>query len=124
MKLRINQQSIRFRLSQKDVVNLRLNNTINVPVFWGMHEDDILVYKLSLIEEGASHVNIKQEEINVMILKSDIMHWLHNDSVVSYDCAIPTISNPLTVLIERDFKCITPRNEDEQDLFEHPKKAC
>jgi hypothetical protein len=124
MKLRINQQSIRLRLSQNDIANLRLNSTVSVPLFWGMEEDDLLVYKLSIIEEGVSQVKIKAEEINVIILKNAIENWLKNDEVVSFECSFPTLSQPLKVLIERDFKCLTPRKEDEGDLFENPYVKC
>lgn len=124
MKLRINNQSVRLRLSQKDVLNLRANGSISVPLFWGLQEDDILVYKLSLHEEGISQVKIKPEEINVMILKSEILPWLQNDEIVSFESNIPTLSSPLAILIERDFKCLTPRKEDEGDLFENPNMKC
>jgi hypothetical protein len=124
MKLRINQQSIRLRLSQNDIANLRLNSTVSVPLFWGMEEDDLLVYKLSIVEEGVSQVKIKAEEINIMILKNAIENWLKNDEVVSFECSFPTLSHPLKVLIERDFKCLTPRNENEGDLFENPNVKC
>jgi hypothetical protein len=124
MKLRINQQSIRLRLSQNDIANLRLNSTLSVALFWGIQEDDLLVYKLSIIEEGVSQVKISAEEINIMILKPELEHWLKNDDVVSFECSFPTLSSPLKVLIERDFKCLTPRNEDEGDLFENPNGKC
>jgi hypothetical protein len=124
MKLRINHQSIRLRLSVKDIENLRANNTVSVPLFWGLKEDDILVYKLSLIEEGISQIKIIQEEINVMVLKSEINEWLEKDEMVSFELSFPTLSNPLTVLIERDFKCLTPRNENEDHLFENPNGKC
>jgi hypothetical protein len=124
MKLRIYNQSIRLRLSQKDVEHLRAIGTLSVPVFWGMQEDDVLVYKLSLIEEGLSQIKIRQEEINVMILKSEIEKWLQQDEIVSFECSIPTLSQPLMVLIERDFKCLTPRIENEEGLFENPNEKC
>jgi hypothetical protein len=36
MKLRINNQSIRLRLSVKDIENLRANHSVSVPLFWGL----------------------------------------------------------------------------------------
>jgi hypothetical protein len=124
MKLRINQQSIRLRLSQNDISNLRKNKSVSVPLYWGMQEDDLLVYKLSIIEEGISQVKIRPEEINVMILANDLNDWLQHDENISYEVAFPTLSGPLNVLIERDFKCLTPRKEDERDLFENPNVKC
>ena len=59
-----------------------------------------------------------------MILKSEINEWLLKDEIVSFECSFPTLSNPLTVLIERDFKCLTPRNENEAHLFENPNGKC
>jgi hypothetical protein len=124
MKLRINQQSIRLRLSQKDISNLRFNGTLSVPLFWGMQEDDLLVYKLSLIEEGVSQVNLSNEEINIIVLKSEINDWLQNDEITSFECSFHTIATPLTILIERDFKCLTPRKENEEDLYENSNGKC
>jgi hypothetical protein len=124
MKLRINQQSIRLRLSQKDITNLRNNASVSVPLYWGMQEDDMLVYKLSIIEEGISQVKIRPEEINVIILRKELHDWLQHDENISYEVAFPTLSGPLAVLIERDFKCLTPRKEDEGDLFENSNVKC
>lgn len=124
MKLRINKQSVRFRLSQQEIINLRALKTISVALFWGLNEDDIWVYKLTIIDEGVSQLKIRPEEFNIMILKTEIENWLNNDEIVSFECNFPTLSNPLFVLIERDFKCLTPRKEDESDLFENPNTIC
>ena len=124
MKLRINNQSIRLRLSQKDIVNLGANNNISEPLYWGPQENDILVYKLTLIKEGLSQVKITSKEINVMVLKSEITAWLTHEEMVSFEFCLATHSGPLMVLIERDFKCLTPRNENEDGLFENPNEKC
>jgi len=124
MKLRINNQSIRLRLSQKDIVNLGANNNISEPLYWGPQENDILVYKLTLIKEGLSQVKITSKEINVMVLKSEITALLTDEEMVSFEFCLATHSGPLMVLIERDFKCLTPRNENEDGLFENPNEKC
>lgn len=124
MKLRINNQSIRLRLSQKDIVNLGANNNISEPLYWGPQENDILVYKLSLIEEGVSQVKIKSEEINIIVSKSEIAQWLQHEELVSFEFFVATHSGPLMILIERDFKCLTPRKENEDGLFDNPNEKC
>jgi len=124
MKIRMHTQSIRLRLSQHDVSNLKENSSVSVPLFVGMHEDDLYIYKLSLIDEGKSEVKLQQDQLHILILKSELHNWLMHDDVVSFECTLETISAPLLLLIERDFKCVTPRKENEEDLFENPNTKC
>ena len=124
MKLRINNQSIRLRLSQNDIAYLRANHNISESLCWGPHENNLLVYKLSLAEEGVSQVKIKSEEINIIVSKSEIAQWLQHEELVSFEFCVATHSGPLMVLIERDFKCLTPRKENEDGLFENPNEKC
>jgi len=124
MKLRINKQSIRLRLSQHDVELLRANNTISESLICGMKEENLFIYKLLLVAEGFSEVKVTQNKINIIISKNEIKDWLINDELVSFERSIDTSATPLSVLIERDFKCLTPRSENEEGLFGHRNKEC
>lgn len=124
MKLRINKQSVRLRLSQTDINQLRSNGLVSVPLYWGPDENDLFMYRLSLEEQAASVVYFSGDHIQVKVNKNDIANWLHDEQCVSFEFSITTAMQPLTVLIERDFKCLTPRNENEEDLFENPNSKC
>ena len=69
-------------------------------------------------------VKIKSEEINIIVSKSEIAQWLQHEELVSFEFCVATHSGPLMVLIERDFKCLTPRKENEDGLFDNPNEKC
>ncbi len=48
-----------------------------------------------------------------------------NSSEISLRASSPLPDgNELTILVEKDFKCLTDRpHEDESDLFPHPKEG-
>jgi hypothetical protein len=124
MKLRINKQSIRLRLSQTDINQLRDNGLVSVPLYWGSNENDLFMYRLSVEEETASGVYFSGDHIHVKVNKIEIAQWLHDEQCVSFEFSVTTAMQALVVLIERDFKCLTPRNENEEDLFKNPNDKC
>jgi hypothetical protein len=57
---------------------------------------------------------------------ADLSAWAGNDSAVSLngELALPD-GNHLTLLVEKDFECLTPRDgEDQSDMFPNPDSNC
>jgi hypothetical protein len=111
-------------MSKNDVDQLITNASIAVTLAYGMKREDIFTYTLKLIENGLSQVNVEQNKIEIIILYNELKNWLTNESMISYERIFNTHALPLTILIERDFKCLTPRKEDESDLFENLNTVC
>jgi hypothetical protein len=47
-----------------------------------------------------------------------------SDHLVGFEHEFQWGNQCLKLLVEKDFKCLTPRNEDESRLFENPNQKC
>jgi len=121
MKLRIKGNSIRFRLTQSEVKIVEqtgaVRDQINFPN--GLS----LIYEIKA-ESGIENLEPVYDEnkITLKVSLSEISEWALSDEVtISGSAELPDDEN-LTILIEKDFKCLSPRDEDESDMFPHPKQ--
>ena len=115
MKLRIQDNAIRFRLSQTEVSQL---------VYDGMVKSRCMFSKANLhytiLKNEDNHVisaDFSENEVKVWLPSALVSGWDMDDRVGfdAYD------TNGLYILIEKDFKCLQPRlHEDESDLFANP----
>lgn len=119
MKLRIKGNSIRMRLSQQEVDELASSGKISEAISFGRGK---LTYQLSTAQESKMSAIYDNDIIQINIPKSDGLTWASSDQV-GIEGKVPLRDeNALSVLIEKDFKCLTDRSgEDESDLYENPQ---
>ena len=121
MKLRIRDNSLRFRLAQGEVETLRERGAVR-----GRSEFPGAVYFSYAVEARAGSAGatavFERDGVYVRVPKVDISRWSLGDEVsLSYDVETDS-GGSLRVLVEKDFACLTPRtDEDESDLYPHPK---
>ena len=120
MKIRILGNSLRLRLSQTDINTLdksgRVEERIQFP--GGV----ALVYSLNTSEGSALEVEFEDLDVKTYVPDSFVREWVDTDRV-GFEGLISLPSNEeLKILIEKDFKCLTDRGEDESNLFANPNK--
>lgn len=121
MKLRIFGNSIRLRLSQSELENLRLHGVVEDAVSFG---NAALTYKLKTAEVPEPTAAFEQNLIAVYLPEPLARQWATTDEVsIRAEQPLPE-GEKLKILIEKDFKCLTPRDEDESDNFPNPNSAC
>jgi hypothetical protein len=118
MKLRIQDNSIRLRLSQSDVHQLVHEGLVS-----GACRFPINTLKYTILHNeltSALQADFLEKEIKVWMPSSLVNGWDQDDRVGfdAYD------TNGLYILIEKDFQCLQPRpNEDESDLYTNPDSS-
>lgn len=116
MKIRILDNSIRLRFSQTELRQLHTTGAIRKEVHFAGGSQ--FIYSLnksdSIKELRADFVN---NEMRVFISGSKVNELLNTDLV-----GVENSESSLKLLIEKDFKCLTERKEDESELFENPHK--
>lgn len=114
--------SIRLRLAQEEVTSLADGHAImgNVPFPNGsswtyqlVAKSQKMLFDAELLDHGIS-----------ISLSKDGCAALQATDLVGHDGELYTPNGPLKILVEKDFKCLTPRNEDESGLFENPNNQC
>lgn len=114
MKIRINGDSIRMRLSPEEVDRLVSKGSIidhcNFP-------NVKLTYGILSSNSNSMNAEFDGNEIKVIIPKSELLNW-NTDERVGFE---HTTEGGLFLLIEKDFKCLKPRkHEPEAHLYENP----
>ena len=113
MKIRILDNSIRLRISQSEMNDLNESGSIQRT----MNFQNGNRFKYGLYKSGTNDLTaeMKENEIRVLIPISKVEELVHTDLI-----GVEEDSRGLKVLVEKDFKCLNDREEDESDLFENP----
>lgn len=125
MKIRIKGNSIRLRLSQSEVELFDREGIVKEETNFG-NENPVFLYALVKNENSKNitavfHLN----EIRVIVPQILGNNWAKTD-LVGINADMPIQNNQfLSILIEKDFQCLTVRNgEDETDNFPNPNEKC
>jgi hypothetical protein len=115
MKLRLQGNSVRLRLSRSEVERLRENGLVEESVDFGPGE--LLAYRLqSRLEQGPVGAAFRQGIVTVSVSTQTAQAWAGSDDVGIY-----AQSGALSISIEKDFRCLThPLDLQEPDAYPHP----
>ena len=121
MKLRIKGNSIRFRLTQSEVEIVEQTGLVKDQIKFS--NSISLEYEIKAVT-GLEYVEAiySENKITLKVNESLIRDWAHSDQVTISSSLDLSSNENLTILIEKDFKCLSPRDEDESDMFPHPKQ--
>ena len=114
MKLRIQGNSLRFRLTRSEVARLDKDGLIAETTYFGVGHS--LTYRLRKEADG---IDVRAEHaggvITVSAPAAEVHKWATTDEVgIAARDSVPSIA------IEKDFRCLTRREEDEVDAYPHP----
>lgn len=121
MKIRILDNSIRFRLSKSDIKTLRKKGKVVSKCQFGTSQE----FKYSVVsnKKGNSEflcIDLKKNHIKIEMAASDVKEWAKTD-LEGFDAHMDNgTKKGLYVLVEKDWQCLKPRDEDESDLFTNP----
>ena len=121
MKLRIKGNSIRFRLTQSEVKIVEQTGLVKDQIKFS--NSISLEYEIKAVT-GPEYVEAiySENKITLKVNESLIRDWTRSDQVTISNTFNFSSDENLTILIEKDFKCLSPRDEDESDMFPHPKQ--
>jgi len=115
MKIRIKEQSIRFRLTQSDVRNLHAQGKLEE------HTDFLtgrFTYAIEQTEKGTLSAAFENGRITLQISREMINELKSTDRV-----GFSGNSGTLKLLIEKDFTCLDNTIEDQSDNYPNPLLA-
>jgi hypothetical protein len=122
MKLRLLNGSIRIRIQQKELSRLHESGRVDSYTRFGpFHRLDYAI----LVSDMAAPLRAEYtgSSIDIHVSRDSVNLLVETDRVgVTFDQPIEP-GETLHILFEKDFKCLTPR-PDEEDAFPHPDEAC
>ena len=118
MKLRIQGNSIRFRLTQTEVSTCGEADACMGKVEFP--DGNTLIYRLTT--GSALSSTFRDNVITIALPEMEVERWMNSDQVGISGKLTLENGDELSILVEKDFKCLTERGEDESDMFPHPKK--
>ena len=118
MKLRIRGNSIRLRLSQSDLATLLDGGAVEDCV--AFPAGPVLTYRLESSAGESAAAEYGTDRVVIRFPAVDIEVWSRPEEV-ALRAALPLGDGILELLVEKDFKCLSPRaGEDAADLFPNP----
>ena len=120
MKLRIRDNSVRIRLTRSEVDALRLQGVVAAATgFPGGREFQYRVESSPAIVNPAAFFS--DNTISVRLPESAVLAWATTEQVSMPGEQVLDDGEKLTILVEKDFACLAPREgEDESDMYPHP----
>jgi len=120
LKLRVRDNSIRLRLTQSEVELARTDGLVRGRVpFAGSNSFDYVLESSPATVKPEAHIS--NNVLTVRIPESEIISWSNSDEVSIAASQILDEGDQLSILVEKDFACLAPREgEDETDMYPNP----
>jgi len=122
MKIRIQGNSIRIRLSKSEVNRLVTEGIVEEKTSFLNSSFGYCLKKIAGINELSA--TYEADQIIMFVPESLLENWPTNN-IVGFEAHMPIgETDSLYLLLEKDFKCLDNTSEDQSDNFENPNKTC
>lgn len=120
MKLRVLDNSIRLRLTRKEVDQVLQDALVRGRVaFAGSNTFDYVLESSPATVNAEAHIS--NNVLTVRVPEQDIRDWATSEQVSIMSEQVLDGGGALKILVEKDFACLAPRDgEDESDMYPHP----
>lgn len=123
MKLRIKGNSIRLRLTQSEVQRLGKEGKVTETIKFGSTAFRQLNYTLEKSDSPIIRASYNLNEIKIILPILIADNWIQSNTI-SIKETIQDKGEETLILIEKDFKCLKSRpNEEENDMYPHPEEG-
>jgi len=120
MKLRIKDNSIRLRLTKGEIDAIRENGVVTATTGFpgGRHFSYSLESSPASVNPAAFY---SDNNLSVRLPETLVLAWVMTEQVSIEGEQLLDDGETLSILVEKDFACLTPRpGEDEADMFPNP----
>jgi hypothetical protein len=122
MKIRIKDNSVRFRLSKSEVKQLCETQSI---VKQTEFVNTVFHYKICVTENTEIlSADFTNNCITLFFPKSKADTWFIDDIITHQNNMQLPNGNQLFLLLEKDFVCLDHTHEDQSDNYQNPSKTC
>lgn len=124
MKLRINANSLRLRVSRTDLARFQAMGRIEETIHFAAAPDAKLTYALeSAAQPSPVKVRYGFNEVTVILSEDQVRIWAQEGVVGVYAALEIGQAVLLDVIVEKDFACVDRSDEESSDTFPNPYAA-
>jgi hypothetical protein len=121
VKLRLQFNSIRFRLKRSEVEQFVRNGRVEEKIIVGSREDGVFQYVLESTESVSSlKATVTPGGIIVQVPLEEATRWVFSDQISIEGQQPIDNQKSLRILIEKDFACLDGTEEQNADTFPNP----
>jgi hypothetical protein len=122
MKIRIKDNSVRFRLSKSEVKQLCETHAIAKQTEF---INAVFHYKICVSENAEIlSADFTENCITLFFPKAKADTWFVDDIITHQNNMQLPNGNQLFLLLEKDFVCLDHSHEDQSDNYQNPNKTC
>ena len=123
MKIRIQGNTLRLRLTQTEVKNFNTKGLVEEKTSFGPSSDSTLTYSIIKADCKELEASFKKNKIEIKVPKNLAAVWVNTEMVGLDNASSAITETDLKILVEKDFACLKERvGEDESDMFPHPEQ--
>jgi hypothetical protein len=121
VKLRLQFNSIRFRLKRSEVEQFAQTGRLEEKIFLGTGGDEVFHYVLEVSGTvSTTRAVLKPRAVIVQVPPEAVTRWASSDQIgIDGEQPVAHQAN-LRILIEKDFACIDGTDEENADTFPNP----
>lgn len=124
MKIRISGNSIRFRLKQTEVKRFAEDGEIKEEILFGMLPADKLSFILKARNSDSFEITWESNIVMLQVPADVWAEWTNTDLVGFEKEIITGKGQTITILVEKDFKCLDGTDVDNEDAYPNPDQHC
>lgn len=124
MKIRIQGNTIRFRLKQFEVEQFKEEGAIKASLEFGDLTQNQLQFIIATTSE--SRFSLKQNATVIQLFVPNVTadEWTSTELVGFNENIITENGKEVSILVEKDFKCLDRSDEDEVGSYPNPLAQC
>jgi len=119
MKLRIRENALRIRITQTELKFLLDGNEVKSAIQFP--NQTILSYGLVPTANEATSVQYQENKVSIYLSYLDV-ETLGGETNVGVQSIHQTEGEDLNLLVEKDFSCLHPRDQEDADTFPNPNQ--
>jgi hypothetical protein len=121
VKLRINGNSLRLRVSRSELARFQAGDRIEETIHFSAAPEATLTYALeSALKPSPVTVRYGSREVTVILSQDRARIWGAESEVGVYATLDVGPAGSLEVVVEKDFACLDRSDEDNSDTFANP----
>lgn len=125
MKIRIQGNSLRYRLREPEVAEFKRAGRVSEAIQLGPGADDQLRFVLQASADNSTITVLCSGKTTTICVPLPVAHKWTDTDLVGFDAAIEAgAGKPLKILVEKDFKCLNGPEEENEGAYPNPMKHC